>query len=76
MNKKRSFTFEIDFAILICIEDVDHSLHQRVLLQFGQGHEFWSGERERESNVRTDCRRCLKVAFQKRQLIGSSLAES
>lgn len=33
-------TFEIDFAVLVGIENVDHSLHQRILLQFGQGHEF------------------------------------
>ena len=42
-------TFEIDFTILVGIENVDHSLHKRVLLQFRQGHEFCAEEKRERS---------------------------
>ena len=37
-------TFEINLAISVRVENVDHSLHQRILLQLGQRHEFVDAE--------------------------------
>ena len=40
-------TFKINFAISVWIEYLDNSLHQRVLLQFGQWHELFDRQRSR-----------------------------
>ena len=39
-SNARLLTFKIDLTILIGIENVDDSLHERILLQFRQGHEL------------------------------------
>lgn len=40
MKCLRGLTFEIHFPIAICVKYIDNPLHQRILLQLGQGHEL------------------------------------
>lgn len=44
-------TFKVHLAVAICVEYVDDSLDQRVLLELGQGHELLDAQRTRVIQV-------------------------
>jgi hypothetical protein len=58
-------TFEVHFAIPVRIEYVDDALDQRILLQFGQAHEFINAQTAGTIQVEF-----LETPCQPTQLIG------
>lgn len=40
-------TLEVDFTVAVRVENVDHSLNQWILLQFGKRHELVNAQRAR-----------------------------
>lgn len=50
-ERRVQLTFEVDLAVAVSVEDVDDSLHERVLLQLGQLHELVDAQRPRVVEV-------------------------